>query len=155
MQPDLWSFATHCYGQPGVEHACLQLQDAGADVCLLLSGLWLEQRGVPCNAERLHHLHAIAKPWQDQVVRPLRALRQNWRAGATSDARLHALREQVKALELESERELLLSLEAQMETWPADSSHNKPSWLEPLLGPVEKANRDALNLLRAAATTAA
>lgn len=154
MQPDLWSFATQCYGQPGVEQACLQLQDAGADVCLLLSGLWLEQRGVPCDAERLHQLRAIAGPWQHQVVRPLRALRQNWRVEAVSDTKLHALREQLKALELDSERELLLRLETLMGTWPTDTSNNKPSWLEPLLGPVEETNRDALNLLRVAATTA-
>lgn len=42
MHTDLWNFALHLYARPGVEAACLALQDEGADVCLLLCGAWLE-----------------------------------------------------------------------------------------------------------------
>ena len=38
MPSDLWSFAIHVYQRDGVEAACLRLQAAGADVCLLLAG---------------------------------------------------------------------------------------------------------------------
>ncbi|MCK1787400.1 TIGR02444 family protein, partial [Pseudomonas sp. TNT11] len=38
MCADLWSFALSTYARPGVEAACLRLQEQGADVCLLLCG---------------------------------------------------------------------------------------------------------------------
>ena len=31
MSPDLWSFALKTYALPGVQEACLQLQDGGAN----------------------------------------------------------------------------------------------------------------------------
>ena len=102
MPADLWNFALACYARPGVEQVFLRLQDGGADVCLLLCALWLERRQVPCEAQRLAQLRAIAEPWQRQVVQPLRELRQGWKAAALLDPQQARLREQVKALELEA-----------------------------------------------------
>ena len=51
MCADLWSFALSTYARPGVEAACLRVQEQGADVCLLLCGAWLEQRGVALTRE--------------------------------------------------------------------------------------------------------
>jgi uncharacterized protein (TIGR02444 family) len=150
MPSDLWSFASCCYARPGVEAACLQLQAAGADVCLLLCGLWLEQRGVPCADERLVALKALSEPWQRQVVRPLRELRQSWREPAQLDAAQLRLREQVKALELEAERELLHRLEQLAGSWSRQAGESV-AWLEPLATAAGEAHRDALQLLRAAA----
>lgn len=143
MPADLWSFALACYTRPGVEHTCLHLQDGGADVCLLLCALWLERRQVAFDLERLTQLRTIAEPWQRQVVQPLRALRQGWKAAAQLDPQQARLREQVKALELQAEQELLRRLEQLTEKWQAT---DKPvAWLEPLLE-----DRDARHLLRAA-----
>ena len=69
--PDLWTFALACYARPGVETACLELQNQGADVCLLLCGAWLQARGVACSA-RLQALTALAAPWRGDVIEPLR-----------------------------------------------------------------------------------
>ncbi|MDD0842304.1 TIGR02444 family protein [Pseudomonas sp. Gutcm_11s] len=147
MPTDLWSFALSCYAQPGVERTCLSLQDGGADVCLLLCALWLERRQLSCSAERLTQLRAVAEPWQHQVVRPLRELRQNWKADSARDSAQARLREQIKRLELEAEQELLRRLEGVTQKWQATDS--AVAWLEQLVS-----DRDARELLRAAARQA-
>ena len=144
MPTDLWSFALTCYARPGVEQACLHLQTGGADVCLLLCARWLEQRHIACNAQRLTQLRAIAAPWQHQVVQPLRRLRQEWKSAAQLDPPLARLREQIRTLELDAERELLGRLEHASRTWQAAES--PATWLEQLLD-----CRDACRSLRAAA----
>lgn len=153
MPSDLWSFASCCYARPGVEAACLRLQAAGADVCLLLCGLWLEQRGVAYGDARRAQLERIAGPWQQRVVQPLRELRQSWRATAATDEVQQRLRAQVKALELEAERELLARLEAEVNGWPHAGQHGVADWLEALAGTAGEC-RDALQVLRAATTQA-
>lgn len=130
MSPDLWTFATTLYARPGVEAACLELQAAGADVCLLLCGLWLDSRGVAHNAEREAQLRRIAEPWQREVVKPLRALRQGWREAAGEDSALSGLRERVKQLELEAEREQLERLQALAEGWAQQPSDQDRRWLD-------------------------
>ncbi len=150
MPSDLWSFASCCYARPGVETACLRLQAAGADVCLLLCGLWLEQRATGHDKQRQAQLLALSEPWQRQMVRPLRELRQGWREAAQADAALLRLREQVKALELEAERELLRRLERLAGDWTGQDS-NSANWLEALAGDAGVEHRDALQVLRAAA----
>ncbi|HLD68899.1 MAG TPA: TIGR02444 family protein [Pseudomonas sp.] len=155
MPTDLWRFAQSLYARPGVASACLRLQDGGADVCLLLCGAWLERRGLDCTAPRLQQLLALAVPWQEQVIMPLRRLRQAWRTAAGGDPELDRLREQVKALELDAERQLLLRLESLVQAWPEQPSQNESGpWLERLAPAGEAACRDALQLLRAAADSA-
>ncbi len=134
MPADLWSFALARYARPGVESACLTLQAEGADVCLLLCGAWLGARGVSCTAARVEQLKAQAKPWESSVVTPLRQLRQNWKAATASDAALAELREQVKALELRAERELLRRLQSACADWPQDAEETTPDWLRELAG---------------------
>ena len=152
MPSDLWDFAQRLYGRPGVEHVCLQLQEAGADVCLLLCGAWLQQAGVACTPARLADLQAIAQPWQTEVISPLRQLRQNWRTAAQRQAPLAALRERLKGLELDAEQQLLLALHACAHEWAADSEGAVSAWLEALAG--TNADPDALQLLRAEAMQA-
>ncbi|AYC34779.1 TIGR02444 family protein [Pseudomonas cavernae] len=153
MPSDLWSFAIHFYARAGVEAACLQLQTAGADVCLLLAGAWLTQRGVACSDERLQHLRSLAEPWQRQVVTPLRQVRQAWRPLAAADAGLHGLREQLKALELAAERQLLLKLESSAQDWPTGADTEASAWLECLAGRAGELHHGALQVLRAAVGT--
>ena len=114
MSSDLWSFSLATYARPGVEDACLQLQTAGVNVCLLLCGLWLGQRGAICDEKRVEQLQALTGPWDIEVVQPLRTLRMQWRARAVDDGVLKGMREQVKALELEAERTLLSRLEGML-----------------------------------------
>lgn len=141
---DLWNFALELYARAGVEQACLELQEAGNDVCLLLTGAWLQRRGVRCLDERLQALQALAGPWQREVVTPLRQVRQDWRANASQDAELAALREQVKKLELQAERILLDRLQALAENWPDEAGDN--DWLVRLA----EGNSAALQVLRGA-----
>ena len=152
MCADLWSFALSTYARPGVEAACLRLQEQGADVCLLLCGAWLEQRGVAYKPERVQALQQIAQPWRVQVVEPLRQMRVQWRALAQQDTQLASLREQVKTLELEAERTLLARLEALAQTWPINEVPGQQEWREGLATEVANLDHDALLQLRAMAT---
>ncbi|WP_017937635.1 TIGR02444 family protein [Zestomonas thermotolerans] len=150
MPSDLWSFAVHFYQREGIEEACLQLQEAGADVCLLLAGAWLGQRGVAFATERADCLRAIATPWQAEVISPLRTLRQAWRARAQTDEALGGLREQLKALELSAERQLLLRLESAAQAWPEDEARNTQLWLWGLADESGSQAPEALRRLREA-----
>ncbi|AKA21679.1 TIGR02444 family protein [Pseudomonas chlororaphis] len=154
MPSDLWSFTLKTYARPGVEKACLDLQGAGANVCLLLCAAWLGARGVACDPQRLQQLRALGQPWHDEVVRPLRQLRTQWRPAAANDPELASLRERVKALELEAERQLLVRLEALAGEWPGDEAQDLMSWLEGLAAEAANLNRDALQALRVAVTDA-
>ncbi|UCR82027.1 TIGR02444 family protein [Pseudomonas chlororaphis] len=154
MSSDLWSFTLKTYARPGVEEACLNLQAAGANVCLLLCAAWLGARGVACTAQRLQQLQTLGQPWHDEVVRPLRQLRTQWRPTANADPELAVLREQVKALELEAERQLLLRLEALAGEWSEDEAQDLTNWLEGLAAEAANLNRDALQALRVAVTGA-
>ena len=87
-------------------------------------------------------------------MRPLRALRTQWKTEAMHDAELRALREQVKTLELEAERHLLLRLERAAQSWPQDEETDQSAWLEGVAAQAAHLNRDALNKLRVAVTGA-
>lgn len=149
MPPDLWRFAEEVYQCPGVEAACLQLQAQGIDVCLLLCALWLDAREVPWDDTRGQALRDLAQPWQMQVVMPLRQLRQSWRGAAQGDNALARLREEVKRLELEAERELLQRLATLSREWPSVGG-TQQRWLAQLM-----ADPDALQRLRVAAAQVA
>ena len=154
MCADLWSFALSTYARPGVEAACLRLQEQGADVCLLLCGAWLEHRAVAVTAERIQALKQIAEPWQAQVVEPLRRVRMQWRAMAQQDEDLAGLRERVKALELEAEKQLLRRLEALAQSWPKDEKLGQQRWLEGLAAEdAANLDHDALQQLRVVVTS--
>ncbi|MFJ4344740.1 TIGR02444 family protein [Pseudomonas sp. NPDC089401] len=150
MHTDLWNHALALYARPGVETACLDLQALGGDVCLLLCAAWLQARAVAFTAERAEALRDIANPWQRDVVTPLRALRQQWRTAAQHDPHLAALREQVKGMELQAEKQLLQRLEACAQAWPTGSGQPEDDWLA-RLAPDQTLGHDALEQLRVAA----
>ncbi|MEN2395438.1 TIGR02444 family protein [Pseudomonas halotolerans] len=152
MSSDLWSFSLDLYAKPGVEQACLTLQNAGGNVCLLLCGLWLEQRGVAFTEQRLQQLQQLLGPWDTEVVQPLRTLRTQWKARALQDPALDSLREQVKRLELEAERQLLERLETATQDWPEAQPTDTAQWLQGLAASGDQGNRDALHQLRVAAS---
>ncbi|RMO98174.1 hypothetical protein ALQ31_05350 [Pseudomonas amygdali pv. morsprunorum] len=150
MPSALWSFTLDFYARPGVEQACLTLQANGANVCMVLCGVWLGTREVACNAQRLTQIRQLATPWHDEVVRPLRDLRNQWRNAALEDAVLMTLRMKVKTLELEAEQSLMLKLEALTGDWPAREARNAEEWLIELADGEAEKNRDALQVLRIA-----
>ncbi len=152
MCADLWSFALSTYARPGVESTCLRLQEHGADVCLLLCAAWLEQRGVALEPGRVHALQQLARPWRAQVIEPLRQLRTQWRALAQQDESLAQLRERVKSLELDAERQLLARLETLALEWPTGVKGHQP-WLEGLAAEdAANLDHDALQQLRVMVT---
>lgn len=145
----LWSFALACYARPDAEQACLALQARGANVCLLLCGLWLERRAIAPDALRLRQLLEPADAWHSEVIEPLRRLRQHWRDAAASDAPLAQLRERVKGLELQAERELLDRLGHLTEPWQPAAA--PATWLERLIPPAAQDAAALLSLRNAAA----
>jgi uncharacterized protein (TIGR02444 family) len=73
-----WNFSLEIYAAEGVAEACLDLQERrGCDVNILLFCCWLGASGRPTlTADRLRALLKVSGPWQDEVVRPLRAVRR-------------------------------------------------------------------------------
>ncbi|WP_431855029.1 TIGR02444 family protein [Azospirillum sp.] len=104
MSPEesLWRFSLAVYGRPGVDAACIDLQDRlGADVNLLLLALWAGAVcGTPLSAADLERLASEAAAWHRPVVAPLRGVRRHLKGIEGAEA----LRQAVKAAELESER---------------------------------------------------
>jgi uncharacterized protein (TIGR02444 family) len=150
MQDDLWQFAVEFYAQAGIEAASLELQAAGGDVCVLLCALWLGRQGVAWEELRTNALQALAGPWQNDVITPLRTLRQQWRTPAQGDAALATLREQVKQLELGAERELLGRLQTLSAPWPRTGAQDAAQWLEHALPLAARAHHEALHRMRTA-----
>lgn len=152
MPSDLWSFTLDFYARPGVEQACLSLQASGANVCQLLCGVWLIQRGIAYDSEHARKIEQLATPWHEDVVRPLRELRTQWRDSAEKDPQLSLLRAQVKTLELEAERELLARLEALTlkESAQEKRTVEQGDWLNHLAGKAAVQHHDALQVLRVA-----
>lgn len=104
----LWDWSLASYAKPGVEPACLALQDEnGVSVPLLLWALWLQDQGrapdLPAGAE-------LARTWETEAVGPLRRLRRALKTLGEEPDR-EAVREQVRAVELDAERRLLAALE--------------------------------------------
>ena len=152
MSDDVWSYALQLYARPGVEAACLSLQEGGADVCLLLASTWLGSTGVAFSPARISALESAARNWRDQVIVPLRSLRQQWREAAQQDAALAGLRERLKQLELDAEKVLLEQLESVAKDWPRGEAEDLSRWLDAAAGDAGSLRRDARETLRTAAS---
>jgi uncharacterized protein (TIGR02444 family) len=106
---DLWSWAVTAYGREGVAKAALALQDEyGQCVPLLLWAAFAR----PLEPDLIGRAVSLGRAWEAAAILPLRAARRGLKSelpGAIAEAR-EALRTQVKAAELESERLLLSAL---------------------------------------------
>jgi len=101
-----WDFSLATYGAPGVEQACLALQDRRAlDINLLLFCCWAGRHGRALTTEEIAGLMAAVADWQAEVVWPLRQARR-WLKGRETSAggRAESLRQSILACELEAER---------------------------------------------------
>ncbi|WP_189466829.1 TIGR02444 family protein [Litchfieldella qijiaojingensis] len=106
----LWDFALALYARPGVEAACLRLQDeAGVDVCELLWHCWLYHHGLMVTGEP-EGLVEIRR-WQREVTVPLRQLRRTLKAEAQQKRGVADVRQHLKHAELAAERETLSRLQ--------------------------------------------
>lgn len=103
-----WQFAVQAWRQPGVELACLALQDSfSVPVTAVLLGGWLGRSGYPADEALARQAIALVEEWETQRLAPLRALRRQVAAQP-------AWREWKRLLqdaELEGERLLLEALE--------------------------------------------
>ena len=101
MNNDFWTFSLATYGADGVAETCIRVQDEmGLDVNLVLYACWLASMGQRMTLPHCAEIEKRISEWRQRVVLPLRALRRDLRnyPEATS------LRENIKALELQSER---------------------------------------------------
>jgi len=117
-----WRFSLRTYRAPGVQEACLALQDrCGADVNLLLFCGWTGRDGRALDPASLRSAVGRVGHWQSEVIVPLRLARRGLKRqlGDQAVSALAApLRKRVLALELELERveqALLAELASQ---WP-------------------------------------
>lgn len=102
----LWRFAVALYARPGVEPACLRLQDeAGLNVNLLLACIWRgREHGEAPGADALAAALAAIEPWHETVVDPLRAIRRSIKQQAQHDPAVATVRRTVLEAELAAER---------------------------------------------------
>ncbi len=111
----LWDWAVAAYGGPGVADACVALQDNhDQNVPLLLWSAWTAAVGLMPDAETVEAACDTARAWDEVVVAPLRVVRRTLKAPIPDidDGPRLAVRDRIKALELEAERHLLEALEA-------------------------------------------
>jgi uncharacterized protein (TIGR02444 family) len=121
----LWDYALALYGEPGVEAACLALQDrAGTDVNLLLFATWLGATGRDLGPAGLARARQLVADWQTRLVQPLRVVRRELKPRlAAVDPMLRgpltATRQQLAEVELALERAELIMLEELAASLPA------------------------------------
>ena len=104
---EFWRFSLAYYRSPGVPNACIVLQDShGLDVNVMLFALWLGSQGRAVSAADIKGADAAVRDWREQVVVELRGVRRFLRTPppVIDVAAASALRDKVKAVELESER---------------------------------------------------
>ena len=123
-----WTFSLGYYRGPGVSEACLELQDkCGVDVNVVLFLLWLASQKRQLGADQVKRLADKVRPWQMDVIGPIRALRRRLKTDAPllDKGAAELFRTKIKAIELESERlqqEAMYALAADLGAEPASSA---------------------------------
>jgi uncharacterized protein (TIGR02444 family) len=123
-----WTFSLGYYRGAGVSEACLELQDnCGVDVNVALFLLWLASQKRRLAADQVKRLADKVRPWQTDVIGPIRTLRRRLKTDAPLLDRGPAelFRTKIKAIELESERlqqEAMYALAADLPSEPAPSA---------------------------------
>src|ERR1700721_671950 len=102
-----WTFSLGYYRGAGVSEACLELQDnCGVDVNVVLFLLWMASQRRQVGADEVKPLADKVRPWQVDVIGPIRALRRRLKSDAPllDKGSAELFRTKIKAVELESER---------------------------------------------------
>jgi uncharacterized protein (TIGR02444 family) len=122
-----WTFSLGYYRGAGVSEACLELQDnCGVDVNVVLFLLWMASQKRRLAADQVKLIADKVRPWQLDVIGPIRALRRMLKTDAPllDKGPAELFRTKIKALELESER---LQQEAMYAMAAALKSETAPS----------------------------
>jgi uncharacterized protein (TIGR02444 family) len=101
-----WTFSLSFYSQPEIGEICLDLQDRfGADVNIVLYGLWQAHRGRRLSESDVRAVIEFAVSWQKNVVEPLRNIRRFLKIPPSGwpSQEVNLLRQHVKAEELQAE----------------------------------------------------
>lgn len=112
MTEDVWSWVVAAYSAPDVAEQCLELQDAHEqNVPLLLWAAWAATQG-PVGDGVVSQAAGIARAWSEAAIMPMRSVRRRLKQALSKgdEAPRLALREQVKAIELQAEKILLEQL---------------------------------------------
>jgi len=108
LEADGWAFALEIYARPGVADACVKLQnEAGVDVMMLLVITFAAVRHrILLTAAEIRELDEACRPWREQIVWPLRAIRSGLKTGPAPapNGETEEFRSKVKAVELAAER---------------------------------------------------
>jgi uncharacterized protein (TIGR02444 family) len=110
-----WDWALEAYARPGVEAACLTLQDRhGRSAPFLLWAAWAAAQGRVLTPEGLAEAADLAARWEAAATAPLRQARRALKPPfpGVPDPGREALRAEVKALELRCEQTLMAALQA-------------------------------------------
>jgi uncharacterized protein (TIGR02444 family) len=126
ISQNFWDFSNKVYRSQDVQEACLQLQEHyGADVNLLLFACWYGASKGLMRQDLVAQAIELSEEWSEKVVRPLRSARRWMKSeGVPSSTELehahYALREQIKAVELQAEHQQQRLLEALAESAAPD-----------------------------------
>jgi uncharacterized protein (TIGR02444 family) len=108
LELESWAFALEVYGRPGVTDACVKLQnEAGADVLILLMTAFAAIRlRLLLTPAEIRELDNACRPWREQIIRPLRAIRTGLKTGPAPapSSETEQLRSKIKLIELDAER---------------------------------------------------
>ena len=108
LEVDSWEFALRIYARPLVAEACLKLQDeAGVDVMMLLFTAFAAVRHqVLLTKLEIRDLDEACRPWREQIVQPLRAIRGRLKSGPlpAPSSETEPFRSTIKTAELVAER---------------------------------------------------
>jgi uncharacterized protein (TIGR02444 family) len=111
MRESLWRFSLRVYARPGVERACLALQDEhGVDVNVLFFCCWLGGAGRSADQRLLRRAMGSVRAWRRDVVQPLRGARRAIGRGVTEELG-GRVREGIGRVELDAEKVEQLLLE--------------------------------------------
>ena len=102
-----WEFSIRVYAEPGIAETCLALQERhGADINVVLYCLWVAQHGFGrLTRTHLRELLDQVATWRDDVIVPLRTMRNRLKGGMGSIPADHSeiVRSTVKRAELDAE----------------------------------------------------
>ena len=100
---EFWRFSLAVYSRAGVAEECLALQEiAGADVNMLLFCAWAGMQTIVLSRDDIEQALRLVVAWQDNVVRPLRGVRQSVKALEHHES--ENFRARVKSMEIEAEQ---------------------------------------------------
>ena len=122
-----WTFSLGYYRGAGVSEACLELQDnCGVDVNVVLFLLWQASQKRRIASADVKAIADKVRPWQIEVIGPIRALRRKLKGDAPllDKGSAELFRTRIKAIELEAERlqqETMYAMASGLKSEPAPS----------------------------------